>query len=411
MLKNLKRCLALIIAIVMSLLGGCDVKENTGRMMEIPADGVIKQAVFEKLMTSNDLAVFSGTASDINYQWLFIGSDIKTPKDQNLALEFTNTKVNEVKEQLNTDMVFEFIYASTEEISGNPSLSITIPSKWDCNSAEVYLYDMEKSTANSIGSAAVNNAADTIVTFAPQQTKGIFFIAGIKSEQTTATTLPAKSTVIEAEVTDKAQNEAASQSNTTASQPDPYLSDSTSSKPAPQREIENDISESKSSYSGGVKNSNKNNNSSSNSSNSGNNTDDETDSKDEKLKATLLISCETILNNKDNFNKDKLAVLPDDGIILKEKTITFTNGESVFDVVKRETKAKKIHFEFSNTPGYNSAYIEGIGNIYEFDCGQLSGWSYRVNGEVPGYGCSNYLLEDGDNIEILYTCDLGNDIK
>ena len=35
---------------------------------------------------------------------------------------------------------------------------------------------------------------------------------------------------------------------------------------------------------------------------------------------------------------------------------------------------------------------------------------YRVNGVFPGYGCSLYLLEDGDMVEILYTCDLGADI-
>lgn len=35
------------------------------------------------------------------------------------------------------------------------------------------------------------------------------------------------------------------------------------------------------------------------------------------------------------------------------------------------------------TPAYNSAYIEGIGNLYEFDCGNLSGWMYSVNGVWP----------------------------
>lgn len=66
--------------------------------------------------------------------------------------------------------------------------------------------------------------------------------------------------------------------------------------------------------------------------------------------------------------------------------------------------------EFSNTPMYNSAYIEGINNLYEFDCGELSGWAYKVNQWFPNYGASRYLLKDGDVIEWLYTCDLGTDI-
>ena len=63
-----------------------------------------------------------------------------------------------------------------------------------------------------------------------------------------------------------------------------------------------------------------------------------------------------------------------------------------------------------NTPVYNSAYIEGISNLYEFDCGERSGWMYKVNGWFPNYGCSRYELKNGDKIEWVYTCDLGRDV-
>lgn len=79
-------------------------------------------------------------------------------------------------------------------------------------------------------------------------------------------------------------------------------------------------------------------------------------------------------------------------------------------VLKRETRASKIHMEFVFTPMYNSAYIEGIHNLYEFDCGNLSGWMYKVNGWFPNYGCSRYMLKNGDVIEWVYTCDLGRDV-
>ena len=65
--------------------------------------------------------------------------------------------------------------------------------------------------------------------------------------------------------------------------------------------------------------------------------------------------------------------------------------------------------EASFTTG--TAYIEGINNIYEFSCGELSGWMYCVNGEYPNVGCSDYKIKDGDNIEWYYTCDLGEDLK
>lgn len=125
---------------------------------------------------------------------------------------------------------------------------------------------------------------------------------------------------------------------------------------------------------------------------------------------TLYIECGAILNNMDDFNQDKMDVLPSDGIIYAKKTVTFYKGESVFNVLQRECQKKRIHMEFSWTPGFNSHYIEGIHNLYEFDCGELSGWMYTVNGWYPNYGCSRYLLANGDAIEWRYTCDLGRDL-
>ncbi|MBQ7668095.1 MAG: DUF4430 domain-containing protein [Clostridia bacterium] len=132
--------------------------------------------------------------------------------------------------------------------------------------------------------------------------------------------------------------------------------------------------------------------------------------KEPTLTCTISINCSTILENIDNFNKDKLEVLPSDGVIYEEQEVKFYEGESVFDVLKRETKNNQIHFEFSVTPIYNSVYIEGINNIYEFDCGDLSGWMYKVNGVAPNVSCSEYKLNDNDTVEVLYTCNLGKDI-
>lgn len=125
---------------------------------------------------------------------------------------------------------------------------------------------------------------------------------------------------------------------------------------------------------------------------------------------TLSITCNTILDNMDKFDQAKLEVLPKDGVIYQTKEVVFYEGESVFDVLLRETRDNKIHMEFVDTPIYNSNYIEGINNIYEFDCGELSGWMYKVNGWFPNYGCSRYQLKDGDKIEWVYTCDLGEDV-
>ena len=125
---------------------------------------------------------------------------------------------------------------------------------------------------------------------------------------------------------------------------------------------------------------------------------------------TLSVDCLTILDNKDKLKKEKLSVLPADGIVYKERTVLFYEGESVYDVLNREMKKYRIHMASRNTPVYNSRYIEAIQNLYEFDCGDLSGWTYQVNGWYPNYGCSRYTVKQGDAIKWRYTCDLGRDV-
>lgn len=131
---------------------------------------------------------------------------------------------------------------------------------------------------------------------------------------------------------------------------------------------------------------------------------------DNTLKCTFSISCATVLDNMDKLHKSKKDIIPDDGWILKPVTVTFNEGESVFDVLKQVCKDNKIQLEFSFTPIYNSSYIEGINNLYEFDCGSLSGWMYEVNEWFPNYGCSRYEVKNSDVIEWHYTCNLGEDV-
>ena len=102
--------------------------------------------------------------------------------------------------------------------------------------------------------------------------------------------------------------------------------------------------------------------------------------------------------------------MPQNGVIMKSQSVAFKEGESAFDLLKSQTKALGIHLDFSLTPLYNTAYIKGIGNIYEFDCGPLSGWLYKVNGQSSNVGSSQYKLKNGDVIEWKYTCDLGRDV-
>lgn len=125
---------------------------------------------------------------------------------------------------------------------------------------------------------------------------------------------------------------------------------------------------------------------------------------------TISITCHTILNNLDKVSDNKKGIIPSNGVILSQKQVKINDGDTVFDVLLRETRKQRIHMDFVESPVYGSAYIKGINNIYEFDAGELSGWMYSVNGVFPNYGCSIYNLNDGDVIQWMYTCDLGKDL-
>lgn len=108
--------------------------------------------------------------------------------------------------------------------------------------------------------------------------------------------------------------------------------------------------------------------------------------------------------------EDVRAVLPEDGMILKDFEAALYEGDTVADVLQRVCQEEKIHLETSITPGTGAVYVEGIANLYEFDLGSLSGWYYCVNGTFPSFGASQYVLADGDTVKWQYSCDMGRDI-
>lgn len=119
-----------------------------------------------------------------------------------------------------------------------------------------------------------------------------------------------------------------------------------------------------------------------------------------KYTAFISINCETAVKYKGSKRKK--------ADILNKYKVGFDKGDTVFTALKKACKNNKIQFEYSGSG--DSLYIEGIDYLYEFDCGDLSGWEYSVNGEFPSVGCGVYKLKDGDVISWRYTCDLGADI-
>ncbi len=117
---------------------------------------------------------------------------------------------------------------------------------------------------------------------------------------------------------------------------------------------------------------------------------------------TISIRCDTIKDAKNDL-------IPENGVILGETEIQIDADDTVYDVLLKACKENGIHFETTGVT--ETLYIEGIGNIYEKDYGDLSGWMYFVNGKSPSVGCGKYKLSDKDEIVWCYTCEMGADLN
>lgn len=136
----------------------------------------------------------------------------------------------------------------------------------------------------------------------------------------------------------------------------------------------------------------------------------------------LTIDCRNLLKNADNLKKSKRQFVPKSGYILKNVPVELKKGETAFDILKRGCKENVctdsckycqkggIQLEFSFTPAYQSYYVEGIHQLYEKDCGTLSGWMYNVNGKYPDVSSSVYEVKSGDVITFAYTASMGDDL-
>lgn len=131
-----------------------------------------------------------------------------------------------------------------------------------------------------------------------------------------------------------------------------------------------------------------------------------------KKYVTISIDMKTILNNMDKLKENKKPYVPADGWVLKPTKVEIQEGDSVFSILEKVTRANRIHMEYqgANQGIYNSVYIQGIHQLYEFDCGDLSGWMYSINGDYVSVGASVAKLKDGDVVKWMYSCDLGRDL-
>lgn len=128
-----------------------------------------------------------------------------------------------------------------------------------------------------------------------------------------------------------------------------------------------------------------------------------TASENEKITVTFSVKCHNAINYGILSQGSFAQVLPADGIILRTSSIEVKNGESVMSALKKILKENRITYSIAS-----SGYVRTISGLSEFDCGPYSGWMYKVNGNFPNVSTKSYPLREGDRVEFVYTCNMGD---
>jgi hypothetical protein len=370
----MKRILSLILTFVLLLsftaCSGNFAQVDLKEPIALADDGIVARDVFKKIKNENAIATFTGESGEMEYEWTIFGSDLKDTKDINLSITLEKTEKG-----------IKIKFFETEDFGFPALLSVHLNEKWKADSATAF------DGGSAVYSVSITGSKTSILNISVNKIVAECEVLPDDAKQTestpsTETTAPdnddkdsSETNKTDGYLSDVKDSDNRVYSDGNATEQDKYKTDPVpEGKPLPVEPEDQEVDKKKT------------------------------------YTCTFSIECSTILNNLKDLDPDKRELVPSNGVILAPTKVTFYEGESVFDVLQRVCKEKGIHMESSWTPIYNSAYIEGIHNLYEFDCGELSGWMYRVNGWYPNYGCSRYQLVDGEVVEWRYTCDLGNDV-
>lgn len=128
-----------------------------------------------------------------------------------------------------------------------------------------------------------------------------------------------------------------------------------------------------------------------------------TQSETKLIKCSIEIRCDNATAKKDSISNPGIrATIPDDGAILAKTEYYGNSGFSVYDVLSQVAEINKIAL----VTNPSKTYISSIGGLSEKIFGgglnDTSGWTYRVNGDLPMKAAKYYIVEDGDEITWIY---------
>ena len=101
--------------------------------------------------------------------------------------------------------------------------------------------------------------------------------------------------------------------------------------------------------------------------------------KEEGIKTTVSIDVSKIFDHEADLNKDKADFVPEDGMILKKVTVVIGKDSNALDQLREACEDNDVQIEVSESQ--YGKFVDGLGQIYSGDCGEWSGWMFKVNGK------------------------------
>jgi len=143
-----------------------------------------------------------------------------------------------------------------------------------------------------------------------------------------------------------------------------------------------------------------------------------------KANSTSKTESKTVANQSNNSNKtntNKTTKAPEPALsvtisvisndlnktILSPTKVSIHDGDTLLSATRTILKQKGIPISVRGSGA--TAYVEGIGELFEFDHGPLSGWIAEKNGVKLDRSAGIKTVKNGDSIRWIYTTDYTKD--
>ncbi|MBR3752843.1 MAG: DUF4430 domain-containing protein [Ruminiclostridium sp.] len=120
----------------------------------------------------------------------------------------------------------------------------------------------------------------------------------------------------------------------------------------------------------------------------------------ESITCTVGVSVQPALDNIDLMKEESLALLPESGWMLEPVEMTVSEGTTCLEVLQWACQKAEIPVVTSGEP----PFVEAIGGLNNGDGGDVSGWTYTLNGEQLMISAAIQEVQEGDEVVFSFAC-------